>query len=76
MHILLSEKTIEPYAFILWSPCIKRGYYQLSAEYIICATHVKYMSQMVFLLQMHYHAKCKLCYKSTVYTHQLRSSPQ
>ena len=35
---------LNPRHLFLFPPCIKRGYYQLSAEYIICATHANYTS--------------------------------
>ena len=65
---------LKPRHLFLVSPLFKRGYYQLSVKYIICATCANYTSQVVFFANV-LHAKCKLCYKSRVYPHQLGTSP-
>ena len=74
-HITQWEK-IKHYAFILLPPRTKMGCYQLSAEYIICATHANYTSRVVLFIANALSAKCKLCYKSGVYHRQLGTSLQ
>ena len=61
---MLSAKKLIPMHLFLLPSHIKRGYYQLTAEYIICATCTNYTSRVVFLDTNALHAKCKLCYKS------------